>query len=75
MRVTFLRRTTRAVLVIGPHVVLQRRDVEAKDQFFALNGVMLAAPCRHVPLVTAVGAARLKRRRAHVRHGVIVRGI
>ena len=75
MRVTFLRRTTRAVLVVGPQVVLQRPDVEAKDQFFALNGIVLAPPCGHVPLVTATAAARLTRRRAHVRHGVIVFGI
>ncbi len=72
MRVTFLRRTTRVVLVVGPRVVLQGRDVEAQDQFFALNRVVLAAPSRYVPLVTAVAAARLTRRRAHVRHGVIV---
>jgi hypothetical protein len=75
MRVTFLRRTSRAVLVVGPHVVLQRRDVEAKNEFFALNRVVLAPPRRYVPLVTAVVAARLTRRRAHVRHGVIVVGI
>jgi hypothetical protein len=72
MRVTFLRRPTRAVLVVGPHVVLQRRDVEAKDQFLALNRVVLAPPRRDVPLVTAVTAARLTGCRAHVRHGVIV---
>jgi hypothetical protein len=72
MRVTFLRRTARAVLVVRPHVVLQGRDVEAKHQFFALNRVVLAAPSRNVALVTAVAAARLTRRRAHVGHGVIV---
>ena len=69
---TFLRRPTRAVLVIGPYLVLQRCDVEAKDQFLALNLVMLAAPYRDVPLVTAVIAVWLTRRRAHIRHGVIV---
>jgi hypothetical protein len=72
MRVTFLRRATRAVLVIWPHLVLQRCNVEAKDQFLALNHVMLAAPYRDVPLVTAVVTVWLARRRAHVRHGVIV---
>jgi hypothetical protein len=72
MRVAFLRRTARAVLVVGPHVVLQGRDVEAEHQFFALNRVVLAAPSRNVALVTAVAAARLTRRRAQVRHGVIV---
>jgi hypothetical protein len=72
MRVTFLRRPTRAVLVVGPYPVLQRRDVEAKDQFLALNRVVLAPPRLDVPLVTAVAAARLTRCRAHVRHRVIV---
>jgi hypothetical protein len=42
------------VLVIGPYLVLQRCDVEAKDQFLALNHVVLTAPCRDVPLVTTV---------------------
>ena len=72
MRVTFLRRPTRAVLVVGPYPVLQRRDVEAKDQFLALSRVVLAAPRRDVPLVTAVVAARLTHCRAYVRHGLIV---
>jgi hypothetical protein len=72
MRVAFLRRPTRAVLVIWPYPVLQRCDVEAKDQFLALNHVVLAAPYRDVPLVTAVVTVWLARCRAHVRHGVIV---
>lgn len=72
MRVTFLRRSTGAVLVIGSYVVLQRRDVEAKDEFLALNRVVLTAPFRHVPLVTAVVAVWLTRCWARIRHGVIV---
>ena len=72
MRVTFSRRSTRAVLVTGSYVVLQRRDVKAKDQFLALHRVMPAPPYRNVPLVTAEIAVWLTRCRAHIRHGVIV---
>jgi hypothetical protein len=70
--VTFLRRSTGAVLVIGSYVVLQRRDVEAKDELLALNHVVLTAPYRDVPLMTAVVAVWLTRCWAHIRHGVIV---
>jgi hypothetical protein len=73
MRVTLLRRAARTVLVVRPDVVLQRRDVEAHDHFLALGRVVLAPPVRDVPLVAAVRAARLTRRRARVGHGVIVR--
>jgi hypothetical protein len=43
MRMTFLRRPTGAVLVIGPYVVLERRDIESKDQFLALSRIVLTA--------------------------------
>lgn len=72
MRVTFLRRPAGVVQVTGPYVVLQRCGVEAKDQFLALNHIVLTAPFRNVPLVTAVVAVWLTRCRAHIRHGVIV---
>jgi hypothetical protein len=72
MRMTFLRRPTGAVLVISPYVVLQRRDIESKDQFLAFNCIVLPAALRNVPLVTAVIAVRLTRCRTHIRHSVIV---
>jgi hypothetical protein len=72
MRMTFLRWPTGALFVIGPYVVLQGRDIESKDQFLALNRIVLTAALRNVPLVTAVIAVRLTGCRTHIRHSVIV---